>query len=326
MPGSSDAPFRWGFLGAGHIAATALAPAVHASEECVLYAAAARDIDRARALEPAGPAYADYAALCADPDVDAVYISLHNSAHLEWIKHALAAGKHVLCEKPLCLDEAQTAEAFDAAVAADRRLVEAFWYRWHPRTRRAEQLIAAGDIGDVLGVDASFRFGSVKAGNIRLNVALGGGALYDVGCYTISAAHWGLGDLSVVDASSRYSAEGVDLDTEATLSGRTGSARISCSIDSDFRNVILVTGASGVLDFAGGKAFNARKTDAVTLRIADANGTAHEESFAPVDAYRLMAESFARLVRGVDEFAVTPAESLAIARTSDAVRALAHAQ
>ncbi|MEP7055103.1 MAG: Gfo/Idh/MocA family oxidoreductase [Actinomycetota bacterium] len=325
VPGSSSAPFRWGFIGAGHIASTQLAPAVHASTECVLYAAAARDIERARALEPVGPAYADYAGLCADPDVDGVYISLHNTAHLEWIKHALAAGKHVLCEKPLCLTEAETAEAFDAAAAAGRTLVEAFWYRWHPRTRRAEQLVTAGELGDIVEVEAAFCFGGLQPDNIRLAADLGGGALYDVGCYTVSAAQWALGDLSVMDASARYSTGGVDLQTHATLAGRTGRARVECSIDSEPRDAIVLRGSAGTLEFTGGKGFAARRADAVSLHIVDADGVGRDEPFPAADAYRLMTESFARLVRGGDEFVMTPAESLALARTTDAIRSQARA-
>jgi xylose dehydrogenase (NAD/NADP) len=320
MPSASSARFRWGFIGAGHIASTALAPAIHASDECVLQAVAARDVDRARALEPVGRAYADYAALCADPDVDGVYISLHNTAHLTWTKHALAAGKHVLCEKPLCMDEAETAEAFAAAVAAGRTLVEAFWYRWHPRTRRAEGLVASGELGDVVDVETALRFGGLTPGNIRLDPTLGGGALYDVGCYAVSGAQWALGDLEVVDATARYGSEGVDLETNADLVGATGTARISCSIDSDFHDVVHIQGSAGSLDFRGGKAFMTRKPDAVSLHVEDESGGERDEAFPPVDAYMLMTDSFARLVRGGDEFFVTPTDSLRIARTIEAIR------
>lgn len=316
----SGTPFRWGFIGAGHIAATALAPAIHASRECVVQAVAARDEERARALEPAGRVYTDYAALCDDPDVDGVYISLHNSAHLPWIKQALAAGKPVLCEKPLCLDEAQTAEAFAAAEAAHRILVEAFWYRWHPRTRRAEQLVSSGQLGDIVEVETALRFGGVAPGNIRLDPALGGGALYDVGCYAVSGVHWALGNPEVIDATARFGPTGVDLETTARLRGAGGTASISASIDAEFQDVIRVRGSRGSFEFRGGKAFMARKNDATTLHIVDEKGSVSEEPFEPVDAYRLMAESFGRLVRGGEEFYVRPEESLAIARTMDAIR------
>lgn len=121
----------FGFLGAGMIATTALSPAVHAADGAHLQAVAARDIDRARSLEPAGKAYDDYSAVLADDTVDVVYIALANDAHERWTLAALEAGKHVLCEKPLGLDVAQVRRMTDAAAAADRLLVEAFWYRWH---------------------------------------------------------------------------------------------------------------------------------------------------------------------------------------------------
>ena len=126
MSSGGTGPVRWGFLGAGNIAATALGPAVHAAEGAVLHAAAARDEDRAAALGPAR-AYGSYEALLADADVEAVYISLPNDLHLPWTLAALEAGKHVLCEKPLGLDAGQVDAVAQAAAAADRRVVEASW-------------------------------------------------------------------------------------------------------------------------------------------------------------------------------------------------------
>jgi predicted dehydrogenase len=256
MSGSDGGVFRWGFIGAGNIAHRALAPAVHAASGSVLQAVAARDVGRARELEPAGRTYDDYAALCADPDVDGVYISLPNDAHLPWLKHALAEGKHVLCEKPLTLDEAQTAEAFEAAAAADRLLVEAFWYRWHPRTRLVESMLAAGEIGDVQRVESGLGFGGVQPGNIRLDPTKGGGALYDVGCYPISVAHWALGDLDVASAEARYGA--VDLETTAELVGGTGRAQVTCSIDSTPFDFIRIIGSAASVEFTD-VAFMARR-------------------------------------------------------------------
>ena len=318
MSGTNGGVFRWGFIGAGNIAHSALAPAVHAASGSVLQAVAARDVDRAKELEPAGRTYADYAALCADPDVDGVYISLPNDAHLRWLRHALAEGKHVLCEKPLTLDEAQTAEACAAAAAADRLLVEAFWYRWHPRTRLVESMLAAGEIGVVERVESGLGFGGVRPGNIRLDPTKGGGALYDVGCYPISVAHWALGELHVASGEARYG--DVDLETTAELVGATGRAHVSCSIDSAPFDFVRLTGSAGSVEFTD-VAFLARRGTASGLRIVDAAGAEREECFPPYDAYQLMVESFTRQVAGADEFTVTADDSLRIARTMDAVRA-----
>ncbi|HST82829.1 MAG TPA: Gfo/Idh/MocA family oxidoreductase, partial [Kineosporiaceae bacterium] len=153
-----DGRVRLGFIGAGGIVQRALAPAVHAADGVVLQAAAARDQHRAAALEPAGHSYADYHQLLADPTVDLVYVALDNAGHLPWTLAALAAGKHVLCEKPLGLDPAAVAAMTAAAAEHDRLLVEAFWYRWHPRTRRLEQLLTQGALGPVQQVESEFTF------------------------------------------------------------------------------------------------------------------------------------------------------------------------
>ena len=315
--------FRWGFLGAGFIAHTALAPAVHAAAGSVLQAGAARDLDRARALQPAGRSYDDYDALIEDPDVDGVYIALANDAHLPAILRALAAGKHVLCEKPMCLTETETVTAIVAAEAAGRLLVEASWYRWHPRTRRAEQLVVDGALGQVTNVETALCFSGVPSRNYRLDTARGGGALYDVGCYAVSAAQWALGDLAVVSAAARHAETGVDLDTSAVLAGTTGHARVECSIDAPQRDVLRIEGSHGALTFSDAPFMSYRAP--AMLQVVDADGAAREETFAPVDAYQVMVEAFARRAGGEDAYTLPLAESLRTARTLDAIRARARA-
>jgi D-xylose 1-dehydrogenase (NADP+, D-xylono-1,5-lactone-forming) len=187
---SRPAPVRWGFLGAGFVASKGMAPAVHAADGAVLQAVGARDAGRAAALEPAG-SVGSYAQVCARDDVDAVYVSLPNNDHLHWVQVALEAGKHVLCEKPLGMDAAEVAVMRGAAQRADRLLVEAAWNRWHPRTRRIDELVAP--ITGQREVVAWFTFPGVPADNYRLDPARGGGALLDVGCYTVSAALAALG-------------------------------------------------------------------------------------------------------------------------------------
>ena len=315
--------FRWGFLGAGFIAHTALAPAVHAASGSVLQACAARDLDRARALQPVGRAYDDYDALIEDPDVDGVYIALANDAHLPAILRALAAGKHVLCEKPMCLTETETVAAVAAAEAADRLLVEASWYRWHPRTRRAEQLVAGGALGEMNNVETALCFSGVPSQNYRRDPARGGGALYDVGCYAVSAAQWALGDLAVVNAAARYADTGVDLHTRAVLASATGQARVECSIDAPQRDVLRVEGTLGALTFADAPFMSYRAP--AKLRLVDAAGGIHEQTFAALDAYQVMVEAFTRRAGGADAYTIPLVESLRTARTLDAIRAHARA-
>src|SRR3954452_7430087 len=220
---------RWGFLGAGVLATKVMGSSVHAAAGAELYAVGARDIDRATALRPTGSAFASYEQVLADPDVDAVYIALANDAHCPWTIAALEAGKHVLCEKPLGLDVGELEAMAAAAQRADRLLVEALFYRWHPQIRKAVELLAAGRVGTVRHVDAGFSFTGVAEGNYRLDPAKGGGVLYDLGCYPISAALWAFGGAPVeARASVLRGATGVDVTAgvRLTVCGGGGAPQV----------------------------------------------------------------------------------------------------
>ena len=170
---------NWGFLGAGFVASRGLAPAVHASRGADLYAVASRDEQRSATLEPQ-KVHASYDELLADERVDAVYISLSNSQHIEWVTKSLEAGKHVLCEKPLGLNAVETAAMFDVATRNRRLLIEAVWGRWHPRFARIVDLVTTGSIGEIQHIETAFTFTSEMTDNYRLSPSMGGGALLDV--------------------------------------------------------------------------------------------------------------------------------------------------
>ena len=176
-------PVRWGVLSTAHINDKVLAGAAESDRVDVL-AVASRDWARAeayvreRGLERA---YGSYAGLLADPDVEAVYISLPNSLHVEWSIRALEAGKHVLCEKPMSRRAADVERAFAAAERAERFLMEAFMYRHNPQTAKLVELVAGGAIGRLRLVRAAFSFPLADAENVRLNAELEGGGLMDVG-------------------------------------------------------------------------------------------------------------------------------------------------
>ncbi|GAA3387505.1 Gfo/Idh/MocA family oxidoreductase [Cryptosporangium minutisporangium] len=178
-------------LGATGYISSLLMPAIQASAGSSLVAVASRDRRGAEAVADrfGCRAQPDYAALVADPDVDAVYVPLPNTEHLEWTLRALAAGKHVLVEKPLVLRGADFARIADAARAADRLVMEAFMYRFHPQQARAAALLAEGAVGPLRLVRASFAYPIASgSGNIRLDPALGGGATWDVGVYAVDVA------------------------------------------------------------------------------------------------------------------------------------------
>ncbi len=324
---------RFGFVGAGWIAHRALAPAVHAAEGAVLQAVAARDASRAARLEPAGRCYDDYAALLDDPAVDVVYLSLSNEAHVPWAVRALEAGKHVLCEKPLGLDAAEVDRAFAAAAAADRLLVEALWYRWHPRSTRSQALVAAGDLGEIRHVDAELAFvgdwSGENAGNYRLDPTRGGGAWYDVGVYPLSFAEWALAaegftashPVTVAEAQGTWDG-GVDLRMSTRLRTATGAtADLRCGISGPAGDSAAITGTTASLSWDEG-AFMTWKQPC-DLRIRSGAAEPVVERFAATDPYQLMVEAVAARIRGEDAFVVSPATSRTIATVSDQVRAAA---
>src|SRR5712664_1887152 len=183
-------PVRWGIISTANINRKVI-PGAHASPKVELVAVASRDQARADQYAKTWEiphAYGSYDALLADPEVEAVYISLPNSMHCEWSIKALEAGKHVLCEKPLSRHLSEVEAAFDAADRAGKLLSEAFMYRHNPQTKRAKQLVDEGAIGELRLIRSAFSYSLYDRDNIRLRTTLDGGALMDVGCYAVSGS------------------------------------------------------------------------------------------------------------------------------------------
>ena len=203
---------KWGILSTGNINRKVI-PGAHASPKVDLVAVASRD--QARAHEYARTweiprAFGSYEALLADQQIEAVYISLPNSMHCEWSIKALEAGKHVLCEKPLSRNTSDVEAAFDAADRAGRLLSEAFMYRHNPQTKRAKQLVEEGAIGELRLIRSAFSYSLYDENNIRLQTALDGGALMDVGCYTVSGSRLFGGEPEKVYGEARFGPSGTD--------------------------------------------------------------------------------------------------------------------
>ena len=181
---------KWGIMSTANINRNVI-PGAHASPKVDLVAVASRDQARADKYAKTWEiprAYGSYYALLADPEVEAVYISLPNSMHCEWAVKALEAGKHVLCEKPLSRHASEVEAAFDAAHRMGRLLSEAFMYRHNPQTKRAKQLVDEGAIGELRLIRSAFSYALYDEDNIRLRPGLDGGALMDVGCYAVSGS------------------------------------------------------------------------------------------------------------------------------------------
>ncbi|WP_371477316.1 Gfo/Idh/MocA family protein [Kitasatospora sp. NBC_00315] len=308
---------NWGFLGAGSIAGSSLAPAVHACRGATLHSVASAGPERARALRPLRT-HTSYQELLDDEDVEIVYVALHNSAHRRWAERALLAGKHVLCEKPLGLSAAEVDAMIDTSARTGRLLVEAAWNRWHPRTRAMEDLLAAGSVGTVTEVTARFDGLAPAPGNYRHDPALGGGALYDVGYYAVSAtlAAFGWRTPRVTRAVQEYWYPG-SADRAAAFRlefpGR-GSAEIRCSLVGDVAEEFTVTGTAGVLGLSA-PAFCA---GAAPSRLTGGDGVTRV--FPAVDPYRLMVQAVEDAVAGRPHHLVPLEQTRAVAATLDAVR------
>jgi xylose dehydrogenase (NAD/NADP) len=290
-----------------------LAPAVHAAQDAELYAVAARDPSRAAALRPTGPTYASYEELLADPLVDAVYLALANDAHAPWTLAALEAGKHVLCEKPLGLNVSDVDEMITTAAHTERVLVEALWYRWHPQLQRAQELLASGRIGAVRHLDAGFTFNGVPAGNYRLDVSRGGGALYDLGCYPISAALMAFGQPPVdVTATFGLGDTGVDLSADVRLTFPDGEAVVHVAMNEPARNWLTITGDDGDLEIVD-RPFTAWFGPDSELRV----GT-EVVRVGATDPYRVMVEHVSAVIEGRPGYVVPLSETRLTAAVVDA--------
>src|SRR2546421_1131281 len=204
---------RWGLLSTARINAAILNGA-HESDSAEVIAVASRDRDRAVAYAAEHGierAYGSYPALLGDPDVDAVYISLPNSLHLEWTMWALDAGKHVLCEKPLGRRPDEVERAFEAAARNDRLLMEAFMYRHHLQTYSLKELVSSRRIGELRHVHSVFSFTLDNVEDVRMQPELDGGALMDVGCYCVNALRLLAGEPDLVIGRQIVGPTGVDI-------------------------------------------------------------------------------------------------------------------
>ena len=224
-----------GVLGAARIAPTALIKPAKTNADVVVAAVAARDVSRARAFavkHGIARVHDSYEALIADPDLDAVYNPLPNGLHGRWTRAALAAGKHVLCEKPFTANAAEAREIAELAAKSDRVVMEAFHYRYHPLALRIEEIIASGELGKLERVEAALCFPLPNSSDIRYDYSLAGGATMDAGCYAVHMVRtFGGSTPEVVSAQPKLRDPRVDRAMTAEVrfaEGHTG--RIRCSM------------------------------------------------------------------------------------------------
>lgn len=307
---------NWGFLGAGFVASRGLAPAVHAAQGAHLYAVASRDEKRSVTLEPE-LVHATYDDLLEDERVDAVYISLSNSQHLEWVTKSLEAGKHVLCEKPLGLNSSETEAMFESASRNNQLLVEAVWGRWHPRFARMVEIVQSGAIGSVQHIETAFTFTSEMSDNYRLNPSMGGGALLDVGCYQAHA--WvaltdGASDVKINNLARLVGPTGIDLTTDVSVHiNNTVTAHAVSSFALPSQQQFVVRGSEGEMKTESGESFTTWN-EACSLRVNESI-----EEFVTANAFVEMVENVSRVINGDEGWIVPSAESIRVAHILDSI-------
>jgi xylose dehydrogenase (NAD/NADP) len=289
---------RWGIISTAHINRLVLAGA-RESERVDVVAVASRDRTRAEAYareHGIERGYGSYEDLLADPEVEAVYISLPNSLHVEWSVRALEAGKHVLCEKPLDRRPEAVERAFDAADRAGRILSEAFMYRHNPQTAKLLELLADGAIGALKVVRSAFSFSLSDPENVRLAEHLDGGALMDVGCYCVSGSRLLAGEPETVYGAQVIGASGVDVLFAGMLSFPGNVvAHFDCGFVLHDRDELEVVGDEGALFLDD--PWHAR-TPVIELR---RDGRVETIALEPVDSYRLELENMSAAIAGAGD-------------------------
>jgi predicted dehydrogenase len=308
-------PVRWALMSTARINA-AVIPGLKESPDSDLVAVASRIADRAEeyAREWGIPrSYGSYETLLEDPDVEAVYISLPNGPHVEWSVRALEAGKHVLCEKPLTRHPADVEHAFDAADRAGRLLMEAFMWRHHPQSARLLELVRGGAVGELRLVRASFSF-TIRDGDVRLDPALAGGSLMDVGCYCVSGSRLVAGEPLEASARQVLGPSGIDVRLAGTLvfPGNV-LAELDCGFDLPDRQGLEVVGSDGILRVAAPWAIDEPGIEYLH---------GHDRDWIEitrVDRYRLQSDNFSRAVRGLEPPLLGRDDALGQARTIDAL-------
>ena len=306
---------RWGLLSTARINRS-LIPAIRGSARSELTAVASRTLDRARdyAREwkiavPLG----SYEALLADPDVDVVYNSLPNHLHVEWTVRALEAGKHVLCEKPLALSVEDVDRVEDACRRTGRVAAEAFMYRHHPLTHAVEAFARGGRLGRITLYRGAFTFELTRSADVRLDPAMGGGSLWDIGCYPVSYANLIAGGAPAeVFGWQRTSGQAVDMECAGMLRYRDGSvAQFDCGFAGPFRTEMEIVGTGGTL-----RIFRPFKTDERSrLEFTSAGDETEQVPFAHEMVYSGEVADIERVALDGAQPRVTLAESRHTVRT-----------
>ena len=320
---------RWGVLGAANIAVKKVIPAMQQSEWCEISALASRDMEKAQriATELGVPrAYGSYEELLADADIEAVYIPLPNHLHVSWTTKAAAAGKHVLCEKPIALNAREAKQLIAVRDRTGVRIEEAFMVRTHPQWVRVRDLIDSGRIGEVQSVSGHFSYNNPDPQNIRNIAEIGGGGLMDIGCYLIFFSRLVFQDepQRVIGVIKRDATE-TDVLTSGLLDFPSGQASFTCGTRMAPFQRIQIVGSKGRIEVK--IPVNAPPDQSCAIMVDDGSdlfGRGEETiRFELCDQYTIQGDLFARSIREDQQPAVSLEESVKNMAVIDAIFASA---
>jgi predicted dehydrogenase len=295
---------RWGVLSTANIGTEQVIPAIQAAERCEVVGIASRSIETAqKAAERLGidRAWGSYGQLLNDAEIEAVYIPLPNHLHAEWTIAAVRAGKHVLCEKPIALSAAEAETMISAAAESNVILREAFMYRFHPSWQMAQRLVSEGAIGELVAIDSWFSYFNDDPTNIRNILDYGGGALMDIGCYSVHLSRMLMGsEPTGIKASVQRDPEsGVDTYTAGILEFGDKVATFGCSTRVEADQRVDIYGSTGRMSIE--IPFNIPPDRPARIKVTaggdpPADPASDTIEFEPVNQYTLQAEAFAAAV------------------------------
>ncbi len=301
---SAIKPVNWGILSTAKIGMQKVIPAMKKGVFTRVAAIASRDIKKAKqaAADLGIPkAYGSYEELLADPKIEAIYNPLPNHLHVPWSAKAAEAGKHVLCEKPIALTAAEAQSLIEVRDSTGVLIHEAFMVRYHPQWLRARELVRSGRIGELRAIQCFFSYMNKDAANIRNIAAIGGGAIYDIGCYTVTFSRFLFESeptrvVALIDRDPDFETDRL---TSAILDFPAGQASLVCSTQLVPYQRAQIFGTKGRIEIE--IPFNAPTDQPCRLFVDDGSklgdASAQTETFDVVDQYALQAEAFSNAIR-----------------------------
>jgi predicted dehydrogenase len=317
---------RWGVLGVANIAMKKVIPAMQQGERCEIAAIASRDPERARqAAQQLGiaKAYGSYEELLADGSIDAIYNPLPNHLHVPWSIKAAEAGKHVLCEKPIALSAKEAGQLIAARDKTRVKIGEAFMVRTHPQWLRARELVRSGAIGELRAIVSIFSYFNRDPKNVRNIASIGGGGVYDIGCYPITMARFLFErePARVAAMLERDPEMQTDRLSSALRDFAPGNAIFTCSTQIVPFQRMQVLGTKGRIDME--IPYNIPPDRPSRIFIDDGSQlgglSARAEEFATVDQYTIQGDAFSKAIQDDGEVPVPLENALGNMKVIDAV-------